>query len=97
MECRCFEVVLPKRHLKVSGNKAELVAPVFAASKMSIPVQPSANELITRTETGKAKLLITPDKTQMPDPWSLKDNWLRESNSLTSWPSIFLSDVTMFL
>ena len=37
-----------KRNLKVSGNKAELVARVFAASEMGIPVQPSANELITR-------------------------------------------------
>ena len=59
-----------KRNLKVSGNKAELVARVFAASEMGIPVQPSANELITRTETEKARLLIAPDKTQMPDPLS---------------------------
>lgn len=52
-----------KRNLKVSGNKAELVARVFAASEMGIPVQPSANELITRTETEKARLLVAPDKT----------------------------------
>ena len=86
-----------KRNLKVSGNKAELVARVFAASEMGIPVQPSANELITRTETEKARLLIAPDKTQMPDPLSLKDNWLCESDGLTSWPPIFLSDITVFL
>ena len=60
-----------KRNLKVSGKKTELVARVFAASEMGIPVQPSANELITRTETEKAKLLIAPDKTQMPDPWTI--------------------------
>ena len=69
-----------KRNLKVSGNKVELVARVFAASEKGIPVQPSANKLITRTETDKAKLLISPDKTQIPDPLSLKDNWLRESD-----------------
>ncbi|KAK2548654.1 hypothetical protein P5673_031095 [Acropora cervicornis] len=86
-----------KRNLKVSGNKAELVSRVFAASEMGIPVQPSANELITRTETEKARLLIAPDKTQMPDPLSLKDNWLCESDGLTSWPPIFLSDITVFL
>ncbi|XP_074612144.1 uncharacterized protein LOC141866531 [Acropora palmata] len=86
-----------KRNLKVSGNKAELDARVFAASEMGIPVQPSANELITRTETEKARLLIAPDKTQMPDPLSLKDNWLCESDGLTSWPPIFLSDITVFL
>ena len=51
-----------KRDLKVSGNKAELVARVFAASEMGIPVQPSANELITWTETEKDKLLIAPGK-----------------------------------
>ena len=81
-----FRLFCRKRHLKVSGNKAELVARLFAASEMGIPVQPSANELITRTETEKAKLLIAPDKTQTPDPLSLKDNWLRESDGLTSWP-----------
>ena len=53
-----------KRQLKVSGNKAELVARVFAVSELGIPVQPSANEQITRTETEKAKLLIAPDKSQ---------------------------------
>ena len=51
-----------KRNLRVSGNKAELVARVFAASEMGIPVQPSANELITWTETEKDKLLIAPGK-----------------------------------
>ena len=86
-----------KRQLEASGNKAELLARVFAASEMGIPVHPSANEQITRTETEKAKLLIAPDKTQMPDPLSLKDNWLRESDDLTSWPPIFLSDITVFL
>ena len=69
-----FRLFCRKRHLKVSGNKAELVVRLFAASEMGIPVQPSANELITRTETEKAKLLIAPDKTQTPDPLSLKDN-----------------------
>ena len=36
-----------KRNFSVSGNKAELVARVFAASEMGIPVQSSANELKT--------------------------------------------------
>ena len=92
-----LRLVCRKRQLTVSGNKAELVARVFSASEMDIPVQPSANEQITRTETEKAKLLIAPDKTQMPDPLSLKDNLLRESDGFTSWPPIFLSDITVFL
>ena len=48
-----------KRNLEVSGNRAELVARVFAASEMGIAVQPSANELITRTETEKAGRFAT--------------------------------------
>ena len=40
---------------------------------------------------------IAPDKTQMPDPLSLKDIWLCKINDLTSWPLIFLSDITVFL
>ena len=32
----------------------------------------------------------------LPDPSSLKD-WLREGDAITSWPPIFLSDITVFL
>ena len=32
----------------------------------------------------------------LPDPSTLKD-WLRESDAITSWPPIFLSDITVFL
>ena len=81
----------------MSGSKAELVARVFAASEMGIPVQPSADELILRTRSEKAKLLIAPNNTQLPDPLSLKDNWIRENDGLTSWPPIFLNDITLFL
>ena len=81
----------------MSGSKAELVARVFAASKMGIPVQPSADELILRTRSEKAKLLIAPNNTQLPDPLSLKDNWIRENDGLTSWSPIFLNDITLFL
>jgi len=33
-----------KRNLKVSGTKAELVARVFAASEIRIPIEPTAEE-----------------------------------------------------
>ena len=32
----------------------------------------------------------------LPDPSTLKD-WLRESGAITSWPPIFLGDITVFL
>lgn len=92
-----LKVNCPKRNLKVSGSKAELVARVFAASEMNVPVQLTADELISRTETEKAKLLVVSPNVQLPDPLSLKDNCLREKDGLTSWPLIFLSDITMFL
>lgn len=39
-----------KRNLKVSGTKAELVASVFAASEMRIPIEPTAEERMSQTE-----------------------------------------------
>ena len=79
-----------QRGLKVSGSKQELVARVFAASEMGIPVQPTHEERITTTANEKARLL------DLGSGSSLKD-WLRESDAITSWPSIFLSDITVFL
>ena len=76
-----------QRGLKVSGSKQELVARVFAASEMGIPVQPTAEERMATTANEKARLL---------DPSTLKD-WLRESDAITSWPPICLSDITVFL
>ena len=85
-----------QRGLKVSGSKQELVARVFAASEMAIPVQPTAEERITATANKKARLLNLGDGSSLPDPSTLKD-WLRESDAITSWPPIFLSDITVFL
>ena len=90
MERQCFEVVLPQK-------KPQSIRKQGRAGCSGIPVELSANELITRTETEKAKLLIARGKAQMPHPLSFKDNWLCESGGLTSWPLTFLSDITVFL
>ena len=82
-----------KRDLKVSGPKAELVARVFAAAEMGIAIKPTAQERIATTEKEMAKLLIMPNGTSVPDPLTLKDGWVKESESMTSWPPIYLSDV----
>ena len=85
-----------QRGLKVSGSKQELVARVFAASEMGIPVQPTDEERIATTANEKARLLDLGSGSSLPDPSTLKD-WLRESDAITSWPPIFLSDITVFL
>ena len=85
-----------KRGLKVSGNKQELVARVFAASEKGIPVQPTAEERIATTTNQKARLLDLGNGSSLPDPSTLKD-WLHESDAITSWPPIFLNDITVFL
>ena len=63
-----------KRDLKVSGPKAELVARVFAAAEMGIAIKPTAQERIATTEKEKAKLLIMPNGTSVPDT----EGWVGE-------------------
>ena len=54
-------------------------------------------ERMATTEKEKAKLLIMPNGTSVPDPLTLKDGWVKESENMTSWPPIYLSDITLFL
>ena len=68
---------------------------MFAASEMGIPVQPTAEERIATTANEKARLLDLGNGSSLPDPSIWKD-WLRESDALSSWPPIFLSDITVF-
>ena len=86
-----------KRDLNVSGPIAELVACLFAAAEIGIVIKPTAQERISTTEKEKAKLLIMPNGTSVPDPLTLKDGQVKESESITSWPPIYLSDITLFL
>ena len=82
---------------RVSGPKAELVACVFAVAEMGIAIKPTALERIATAEKEEAKLLIMPNRTSVPDPLTQKDGWAKESESMTSWPPINLSDITLFL
>ena len=83
--------------MTVSGPKAELVARVFAAAEMGIAIKPTVQERIATTEKEKATLLIMPNGTSVPDPLTLKDGWVKESESMTSWPPIYLSDITLMM
>lgn len=63
---------------------------------MGIPVQPTAEERIATTTNEKVRLLDLVNGSSFPDPSTLKD-WLCESDAITSWPPIFLSDSIVFL
>ena len=69
---------------------------MFAASEVGIPVQPTTEERIATTANEKAPLLDLGNGSSLPDPSTLK-YWLYESEAITSWPLIFLSDLTVFL
>ena len=95
-----------KRDLNVSGTKAELVASVFATAEIGIAIKLTAQERIAATEKEKriaatekekAKLLIMPNGTSDPDSLIPENGWVKESESMTSCPPIYLSDITMFL
>ena len=60
-----------------------------------IPIKPP--ERIATTDKEKAKLLIMPNGTSVTDPLTLKDGWVKESESMTSWSPINLIDITLFL
>ena len=90
--------------MNVSGTKPELVARVFATAEIGIAIKLTAQERIAATEKEKriaatekekAKLLIMPNGTS--DLLIPKNGWVKESESMTSWPPIYLSDTTMFL
>lgn len=56
-----------KRCLKVSGLKAELVAHVFAAAKMGIPIKPTLHAWIAATKKGRQNYSMQ-SGISVPDP-----------------------------
>ena len=75
-----------KRSLKVSGKKAELVAPVFAASELDISVCLTAVQRTSNKKDEKPKRLKTPEGL-LPNPLLLKDGWFGKTESMQSWPT----------
>ena len=64
---------------------------------MGISIEPTAKKKMFHAEHERTKLLKMPDGSVSPDPLVLTKEWLRELDGITSWPSIFLSDITVFL
>ncbi|XP_070557252.1 uncharacterized protein [Ptychodera flava] len=88
---------LRKRNMKTSGRKDELVARVFAAMEQNIPESPTASEMSAERHLFLVSLLTTPEGNILPDPMSLGDGWVGEDRGMEMWPSIFLSDITMYI
>ena len=71
---------LKLRGLKVSGRKKELIARVFCAQEMNVPVVKSAVEVEAELkEQYEMKLVI--DNKSLTDPWKLENDWLDEDAS----------------
>ncbi|KXJ14188.1 hypothetical protein AC249_AIPGENE19303 [Exaiptasia diaphana] len=64
---------------------------------MGIEEQASAKDLISISESERAKLLLTPDGSKLQDPLQLNEGLIREERGITSWPPMFLSDITKYL
>ena len=73
------------------------MAHVFAAAEICIPLAPSAEECVKKTEQQKATLLDTRDERTLPDPLSLNDGWAGEKDGMESWPPLFLCNITIYL
>ena len=76
--------------------KTDLAGRVFGAWGIDIPDQHKAEERASRIHNKKSKLLQTASE-EFPDPSTLKNEWLCESESISSWPPLFLSDIAIFL
>ena len=80
----------------MNDKKAELVAHVFAAPELGIFVCLSTVQRTSKIENQKLNLLKTPGGL-LPNPLLPKDGWIKETESMQSWPPIFLSNITVFV
>ncbi|XP_064645911.1 uncharacterized protein LOC135499174 [Lineus longissimus] len=91
-----LKLFLNKRGLKTSGSKQELVARVFAANELDLPIIKNAVERLQENEADYRNLLCS-DGREIPDPLKLNDGWLSESQALRLWPPVFYSDICNYL
>ena len=80
------------RGLKISGEKAELVARVFAASENNVkPIKSAAEVQVDLRNEYQAKLLL--GDYLVPDPYHLKEGWLSEENGIVLWPVVTYPEI----
>ena len=92
-----LKTFLEKRGLSKDGSKAELAALCFSANKMRIPVKPSSEEVLLINKVSYEQLLKIDHEVTIPDPFKISDGWSSEKDALTSWPPVYLSDITTYL
>lgn len=83
---------LSQRGLSIGGNKQELVALAFAANTLNMPI------ILTAVEIEKSKLecyknLLKVGGVILPDPFLIFDKWEDETQGMSHWPPVFITDV----
>ena len=91
-----LKMFLEQRGLSKNGTRSELAALCFAANRMSLPVKPSSEEIRKQNEVSYKNLLKIDDNTTIPDPFKLCEGWSSEKDGISSWPPVYLSDITEF-
>ena len=82
--------------LKDTGRKVELVARVFAASENNVQPVKTAEEVEAEIANEyKAKLSLK--DFVLPDPFHIKDGWIKEEKGVTSWPMVLYPDIYNYL
>lgn len=87
---------LSQRGLSIGGNKQELVALAFAANTLNMPIIPTAVE-IEKSKLECYKNLLKVGDVILPDPFLIFDKWEDETQGMSHWPPVFITDVTTFL
>ncbi|KAJ8302445.1 hypothetical protein KUTeg_018841, partial [Tegillarca granosa] len=87
---------LCRRGLSTDGSKAELTALCYAAAKMKISVKLSGEDYLKQIEKDYMDIL-TLESLILPDPLKLCDGWVDETDGISVWPPVFLSDIANFL
>lgn len=88
---RCV-LFLSQRGLSIGGNKQELVALAFAANTLNMPIIPTAVE-IEKSKLECYKNLLKVGDVILPDPFLIFDKWEDETQGMSHWPPVFITDV----
>ena len=92
---------LKQRGLKslTSKTKEELIAIVFTVGmyKEHFPIKPSPVEEKSQKEEDYRRLYSVSDEGALVDPLQKKDGWQGSREGIHRWPSISISDITVYL
>ena len=87
---------LKVRGLKTSGNKNELVAPVFCSMENNVmPVKTDVDVEENLKKKYEKKLRV--DDRLIPDPFKIQYGWLEEDEGMAFWPMLLYPDIFNYL